>query len=124
MSEQEKASKSKKAIQIAYRQSPTYRNLYVSGAYGGLTPTGEIFMGIYSQRLHFPQASSVEVDPSGNSKEVDFVTDQGLVRDMEVGLMMDIGTAKAVHDWLHAKLEDAAKREKVLEERAAKKGTQ
>jgi hypothetical protein len=113
MSEQEKASK--KTLTISYRESPAYRNVHVSGAYGGLTPTGEIFMGVYSQRLHFPESSCVELPGNvGVAIEKDFKVSSGLVRDMEVGLTMDIDTAKAVYEWLKFKLEAATERDKAL----------
>jgi hypothetical protein len=102
MSEQEKVSG--RTIDISYRQAPNYRNVDAAGAYGGVTPTGEIFMGVYSQRVHFPESSVLELDSEGHPGEENFAVAKGIVREIEVGLTMDFDTAVAVHNWLAEKI--------------------
>jgi hypothetical protein len=94
-----------KRLEFSYRESPAYRTVSVQGAYGGLTPRGDIFLGVYSERTHFPDTSILEIGPQGELGPEKFRITQGVVREVQVGLMMDLNTAKSLQDWLKTHIE-------------------
>jgi hypothetical protein len=106
MAEEDKNQK----LRFVYKDSPAYRTVHVQGAYGGLTPTGQIFAGVYSERTDYPESSVLEIDPTGHvvGKEQYSGVSTTYVREVEVGLLMSLDTAKSFHSWL-------AERIKILE---------
>jgi len=88
-------------IPFSYQKTDGYRTVTVSGAIGSSTPNGDIFMAVYTDRPHIPQASYISVDSDGKvlGKE-ELQISVGLVREVEVGLIMNIETAKKVREWL------------------------
>lgn len=111
MSDSEKATR--KRFAITYKESPHYRHVQVNGAYGGPTPSGDVFMAVYSDRLHFPDSGIIEINDEGESLPETIEAKRGLVREVEVGITMSLETAKALQIWLEAKI-------KMLNEMAAK----
>jgi hypothetical protein len=108
-------------VQIHYVKSNYFRVIHVSGAQGGLTPVGEIFVSVYNDRSPIPQATTHQIMPNGRlGGEIleERISKGGMVREVEAGLLMDIGTAETLHRWLGKQLELVRK---IIEE--AKRGT-
>ncbi len=99
----EKNAKNPNKLQISYRQSASYRTFHGSGAFGGITPTGELFVGFYSERPHFPESGEVTFQPSGDNQE-ELNVRSGVVREMEMGTIMTYDAAKAFSQWLTDRL--------------------
>jgi hypothetical protein len=91
-------------IQIRYRNSPAYRSIHASGAYGGVIPTGDITLGIFSERNHFPESAIVAVSPETKQGTETVQVEKGIVREMEVGIIMNLSVAKAIRQWLDDKI--------------------
>ena len=107
-----------KRIQFAYRESRSYRTIHVGGAFGGINTSGDIFAGIFSVRPHLPNSSFVDIDEAGTALGGEqHETTPGMVREVEVGLLMDLETAKAIRTWLNEKittLESAIEQHKAI----------
>lgn len=101
----------KKRLQFHYIKSNLFRSIHVDGAFGGVTPTQAIHMAVYSERLPIPRSTIHEVAEDGGSLiEVreEREARSGLVREMEVDLVMGLDEAVAIHKWLGEKIKEAA----------------
>lgn len=91
-------------LNIRYRTNPAYRSVYAGGAYGGIVPSGEIVLGIFSERPHFPESAIVEFNEQTKQGTETVQIEKGIVREMEVGVIMNLNVAKAVRQWLDEKI--------------------
>lgn len=96
-------------ITIHYIKANSFRVVHADGAHGGITPRGKIQVAFFNDRSPIPQKTmrAIEGDKLGEEKPIEFK--QGIVREVEVEIVMDLGTAKSVHAWLGHKVEHAAK---------------
>jgi hypothetical protein len=96
----------KQSIKINYRSAQSYRVVHASGIHGGPLPSGEIFLSVFSERTNFPDSSVIQIEKDGSGfsgKEIVQI-DKGLVREMEVGVLMNINVARALRQWLDEKI--------------------
>lgn len=93
-----------KVMNIRYRNNAAYRSVHASGAYGGIVPSGEIFLGVFSERNHFPECATVEFSDAGDQGIENVQVEKGIVREMEVGVIMNLNVAKAIKQWLDEKI--------------------
>jgi hypothetical protein len=139
MAEEEKPSEApaeKPQVDLHYIKSSHFRVIHVDGAVGGISPDGEgMRVGLFSERIPIPIQVTHEMDEKGQlGEELKRVGRNGVVREVEVELAMDILAAKRLVVFLarqikerekHADAIDAirqAVREKV--ETASKEGAQ
>lgn len=96
---------SQDSVQFRYLKSPEFRVVHANGAYGGLTPHAEIHLIIWSERPAIPDAVIHAVEADGTlGKEISVKGEGGAVRECQVDVVLDYGTAKAVHEWLGSKI--------------------
>lgn len=95
-----------KEIDFHYVKSNFFRTIHIDGAYGGLTPGGGIFMGLFSQRFPIPQKVTSEIEDGQIGKEVRKELRSGIFREVEAGVIMDKETAINLRAWLGAKIKE------------------
>lgn len=93
-------------VEFDYIKSNFFRVVRSDGAFGGLSPNGAIHMGIYSERHPFPQkvVHPIESGRLGGEIREKRVGRAAVVRELEVDVVMEIGQAIALRDWLNDKL--------------------
>lgn len=105
-------------VQFHYIKSNFFRVLHVDGMIGGPTPAGLIFLSLYNERGAIPQITVHDVTEGGEvgpERMNDRVTKQGIVREVEVGLIMSVETATSVVAWLQEKIDVAKKMRAAME---------
>ncbi len=104
-------------VAFDYIKSSQYRVIHADGFWGGITPRLKIFMTVWNERPPIPKRSFFSVDDSGNVgpeiREKRECLDSMAVREVEAGVMLDLGLAKSLHKWLEAKI---AETEKLIEQ--------
>ncbi len=93
-----------KTVKVHYLKTSSYRTYYVDGVFGGLTPNGKIYMELFLQRLVTPQTIEYKVEEAGLGKEIGRIGKEGLIREIEAGLIMDIESAKVFRNWIDDKV--------------------
>lgn len=95
-------------------KSNHFRVIHGDGVFGGLTPNNTLAFTIFSERLPLPQQivhplAPVEgqdgVAKLGPEKPDLRVTREGVVRELEVCVMMDQRAVKALHEWLGQRMQ-------------------
>ena len=94
-------------ITLHFLKSNFFRTIHVDGAFGGVTPHGGINMQLFSERFPIPTSTTHEMSGHVFGPEIasERVSKDGIVRELEVGIMMDLATARAMRDWLDRKIE-------------------
>ena len=98
-------------IAINYCKSPQYRTIHADGAFGGVTPMGKtISLGFFSERNSLPDTVFTPImhapgDPLAQA--INFGDDRdrenarpGIMREVEVNVLMDRQTAEQLLAWL------------------------
>ena len=96
-------------VEFHYQKSSHFRTIHADGAIGNFTPGPHIQMAIYSERLAIPQKIVHELKPSGALGEVideETKSLKGVVREMEVNILMSKGTARAIATWLNERIKE------------------
>ena len=98
-------------LEFDFIKSNFFRVIRADGFFGGLTPNGSnIHVGVYSERHAYPQKIFHKIVPAAGGhtlgpEEVERrVARSGIVRELEVGISMDISQAIVLRNWLNEKL--------------------
>jgi len=95
------------SISFHWRKSNYFRVIHADGAFGGLTPDGNVFFTLYSDHPPIPDETIQSVMADGTlGQEVleKRVITQGVERELEVSVVMPLSTAKALRDWLDERI--------------------
>ena len=94
------------SIDFHYIKSNSFRVVHADGVYGGPTPRGYIVVNFYSERAPIPQKITQELTPPGQlGEEIGQEGKVGIVREVEVGVTIDISHAKSLIQWLQEKVD-------------------
>ena len=95
-----------KSIEFHYIKSNGFRVIHADGVWGGPTPRGYLTMAFYSERHPIPLKLTHEIKPEGTLGDpIDRDTKEGIVREVEVEVMLDLDMAKSLLPWLEEKIE-------------------
>jgi hypothetical protein len=93
------------SITFHYVKSQHFRVVHSDGILGGMTPRGLIHYVVFSERQAIPQSMTQSVGPDGRLGAVTgSAGKEGIVREMEVDVIMDRQNAKTFHEWLGERL--------------------
>jgi hypothetical protein len=96
-----------KDIKFFYLKSPNFRVVHVDGGLGGVTPRGLIHLAVYSERPAIPQTQTLAISPEGKlGEQLGAESKEGIVRDVDVDLMMTKQTAIEIRDWLDGRIKE------------------
>jgi hypothetical protein len=89
------------AVKYHYIKGNFFRVVHADGAIGGLTPNRSIFLSLFSERAAIPQIVEQALNPDGTlGAEKKWIGKDGLVREVEVGVMLSGPSAKRIAEWL------------------------
>jgi len=100
----------KSKITFNYHFSENYNPTYVNGAYGGVGPKGEIIVNFYLERQGIPKSHTHEINKDGSltpepeSDPQDSLSN--VIRFIETGIILNLDSAKRIHDWLGQKIHE------------------
>ena len=99
------------SITLSYIKSNYFRVVHADGAIGGFTPRGEIFVSLYSERAPLPNVTVQAVENGQLGKEIieqrKGSEGEGILRELEVGVVMDLNVAKSLVTWLEERIKVA-----------------
>jgi hypothetical protein len=95
------------SVNISYIKSNFFRVVYAEGAFGGVSPRGQISFALYNERIPIPKQGQATLGPDGKLSEVPTDTRDGMVREVEVEVIMSIAEAAELARWLGDKVTQA-----------------
>jgi len=94
-----------KSVRFHYIKSSQFRVVFAEGGIGGITPNGMIHLALFNERPAIPREMVHTVNPDGTLGGVEeSVGREGVVREMEVDLMLNLAAAKRIQVWLAEKI--------------------
>ena len=106
-----------KEVEFHYLKSTHFRTIHADGAIGSVTPSRHIHMAIYSERQPIPKEIVQEVMANGklgNIIQEKTISLEGIVREMEIDVLMNVATAKSLVVWLQDKIQQVEQINKEL----------
>ena len=100
-------------VKFHYLKSANFRTIHADGAIGNVTPAGYIHMAMYSERPAIPREMVHKIKPDGTLGEIieeQTVMREGIVREMEVDVLMSVDVAKGIKNWLDEQFEKVEQR--------------
>lgn len=91
-------------ISFHYIKAPFYRTVHADGVFGGVTPTGLIEAAIYSERFPIPTYVKHELHGIKLGRETQRLSRDGIVRELECGLVLSLESAELLRAWLDEKI--------------------
>jgi hypothetical protein len=93
-------------INVEYSSSSDLDTYLVTGAYGGIIPTGQAFnLNFYVERPKVPKGAEIELRPDGavtTEKQIPAISIQE--RKVVFSGVMDYGTLKIISAWMNGKI--------------------
>ncbi len=99
-------------VRVEYVKCYYFRVVHVDGAHGGVSPRLGLFISFYSERFPIPKVLTHEISSSGALGEevrAERETKTGIIREVEVGVTLDLAAAKSLASWLNEKVVELEK---------------
>lgn len=95
-------------VTFEYNQSNLFRVVHVEGAIASVSPNLGINIFFWSEHHSIPLAITYEVSPEGAlGREIERITRNTIVREIEVSMSMSIDTAKSIIELLETAVKQA-----------------
>lgn len=100
MSDNETIKQAQQTIEFNYIKGNYFRIVHADGVMSNGTPHGNLFLGFYSERFPLPDSQTFEINEEGRTisevVEKRKINSNGVMREVEVGVMLDIELAKVL----------------------------
>jgi|ERR1035441_5640410 hypothetical protein len=106
-----------RTLSFRYYKSQNFRVIHADGAFGGLTPRKGIFLAFYNERFPIPEVTVQELTAEGRlGDEIrsQRQAKEGIIREVEAGIVMDAEVARSLVVWLNEKIIEADRFESEL----------
>lgn len=99
-------------ISISFENSPHHFTAPVNGAWGGLTPDGEVVAALYQERGTIPDIIEVEVEEGlADLSQGDRISRGDILREVQATFVMSPEAAQRIGEWLLEKSQQAREQE-------------
>lgn len=95
------------SIRFHYIRGTQFRSVHVDGVIGSLTPSGGIHCATFSERQAIPQEEEIALNPDGSLGDPVAGSRRshgGIVREMDIDLIMSLEVARSLRTWLDEKI--------------------
>lgn len=103
-----------RTLTINYIKSNAFREVACDGALGGPTPNGKLWLAFYTERFPLPRVVRHALSPTdqpdtfmidGDAPGESLEGREGMIRNVEFGVYMNLQTAEHLHSWLSKHIE-------------------
>ena len=104
-------------VKFHYLKAAHFRTIHADGVIGNVTPSGHVHMAMYSERPAIPREMVHKINPDGTLGEIiqeQTVAREGIVREMEVDVLMSVDVAKSIKNWLDEQFEKVEQRKQLI----------
>lgn len=97
-------------VETHFIKSPDFKTVQITGAWGGVLGNGIMNINLFTERIPIPQRIVLEVESDGKTIREKYKEGKnGIVREVQMGILMDYTTAKSVYEFLGNALKDQEK---------------
>ena len=95
-------------IAFDYIKGQLFHVVHADGVIGGMTPTGNIHVAFFSERIAIPQRELRKINPDGTLGDIVSIEGRhAIVREVDVDVMMSHSVAETLIEWLQARVSEA-----------------
>lgn len=94
-------------VRFHYVKSNYFRTIHADGVFGGATPRGDIAASFFNERRPLPDQTAQKLSPEGQLGEEimdERIERDGILRELEVNVVIDLAFAKTLVKWLNDKI--------------------
>lgn len=95
-----------RTLKFDYIKSNYFRVVHADGVWGDVTPNSSIHIAFWNERFPIPKRVTYEIGADGTISDSKTSTRRGIVREVEVGVILDVETAKILVSWLQDRVEE------------------
>ena len=97
----------RKKVKFVFKKSEGYQIHYVNGAFGGITPRGDVLYHLFFEHRDLPteEEMTIEEDKKLKPQEKD-LADIEIIRDLKVGIIMTPEQAENLANWLLSRVDE------------------
>lgn len=104
-------------IEFHYIKSYQFRVIHCDGVIGSVTPRGYAHLAFYNERVAIPRLGLRRFGDDDTLQKEEYVEGRrGIVREIEVDVLLDKLTTRELRDWLNRRLEEFEDREQAVQE--------
>lgn len=93
-------------LRIQFKKANDYKIIAATGAWGGVSPQGEIFFDFFVEKKEPPSSIRIKVEPGLPPEEISR-EEEVLVREAQIGVIIRPDIAHAIGKWLLEKAREA-----------------
>lgn len=90
----------KETFKVLFSRALDYRVIPATGAWGGLSPNGEIVFDLYVEKRQNPEKMEIEAEKGVPTREKRHPDPQPLVRESQIGIVLRPDIAKSIGEFL------------------------
>lgn len=94
------SQKEPQKVDIIFSRAGGYRRIPATGAWGGVSPQGEIVFDFYVEQLQNPERMEVKIRKGKIIGKERYPHPQPIIRESQVGIVLRPETAKSVGEFL------------------------
>ncbi len=94
------ATEQLKEVRVYFQNNPEYKLIHATGAWGGITPQGQVLCQLFFDRRENPETVALLIEKDGEVKETSRTGEQRLIRDILVGIVLRPDHAYSIGAWL------------------------
>ena len=97
----------RKKVKFVFKKSEEYQIHYVNGAFGGITPRGDVLYHLFFEHRGLPieEEMTIGEDKKLKPQEKD-LADIEIIRDLKVGIIMSPEQAENLANWLLSRVDE------------------
>lgn len=94
-------------LETHYVKSSDFRTVLGTGVFGGVTTNGLVNANFFTDRVPLPTKISLSVNETTGEVGDELYREgkNGVIREVQFGVIMDVETARIVRDWLTKNIE-------------------
>jgi hypothetical protein len=93
-------------IKIKFTKARDYKIIPATGAWGGISPQGEVVFDFYVEKLESPETLRIKVEPNRPVEELERLGEVP-VREAQIGVVLRPDIAHSIGQWLIEKAKEA-----------------
>lgn len=95
-----------KKVKFVFRKSEGYQIHYVNGAFGGITPRGDVLYHLFFEHRDLPGEEELTLEEGKLKPQEKDLPDLEIIRDLKVGIIMTPEQAENLANWLLIRVDE------------------
>ncbi|HUF04303.1 MAG TPA: hypothetical protein VMM38_09020 [Aridibacter sp.] len=107
MTEKVQDHSEQQVLNLHYIKSNYFRVIKADGAWGALSPRGDLVISLFNERLPMPDTQKFTLSEGGNLLPIGQTTEhEGIIRELEVAISLRPEVAFSIANWLLGKVKE------------------